>query len=284
MTRNCEKMREGVSQSEQRRTNERLRRTLCQVCIWWHFVLERKRQSMWHHCVWRWCLSSPPAHVLLLSTVIPELLCLTDQVAACVRSSCLQAGSPSVVHQSTVSQLLGHQPKLAVRCDWVLALLPLFYFKGEFSIYAFIEKKLGIYFGGHTFQFNNFFIFLTRHDRKTSGFFCGINLSADFMMRERRNRSLVLGLHQRRSTALGDAQLHNKPISMSNTWLELPDIKFRHIGWKGQFVTEGQTCPRETCQTEALRRCWSCVDGGAASTAKLIENMECLQSRFMVSF
>lgn len=196
-----------------------------------------------------------------------------------------------MVHHSTVAQLLAHQPKLAVRCDWVLAWLALFYFNGDFSIYAFIEKELGIYFGGHTFQFNNFFIFfifLTRHDRKTSGLYCGINWSADFMMRERRKRRLVLGLHQRRSTALGDVQLHDKPVSMSNTWLELPDITFRHTGGQPQFVTEGETCPRETCQTEALCRCWSCVDGGAASTAKLIENMESvrgrLQSRFMVSF
>lgn len=82
MTIHCEKMWEGASQSEQHRTNERLRRTLCQVCIWRHFALERRRQSMWHHCVWRWGLSvltglSATVHAVLLSTVTSALLCLT---------------------------------------------------------------------------------------------------------------------------------------------------------------------------------------------------------------
>lgn len=64
---------------------------------------------------------------------------------------------------SRVSQLLGCDPKVGRRAVLVKWAVSFFSF---FLIYTFIEKILGIHFGGHTIQFRNFYNLLTRHDKK----------------------------------------------------------------------------------------------------------------------
>lgn len=51
----------------------------------------------------------------------------------------------------------------AVIGSWLRGQFSLF---GDFKIHTFIEKKLGLYFAGHTTQVNNFNHLFTRHDRK----------------------------------------------------------------------------------------------------------------------
>lgn len=61
-------------------------------------------------------------------------------------------------------------------------------FKRDFKMHIFTDKMLVIYVEGHTIQFNNFNLLLTKHNRRWASifYFCETNLGRNFMIRKKK--------------------------------------------------------------------------------------------------
>lgn len=152
----------------------------------------------------------------------------------------------------------------------------------------FLEKMLGIYFGGLTFQSNNFNNLFTRHDRRRACFlfFCvGINLAGDFMMRKKKRKTV--------GPETPPAQKHctgGGPASCRTLGLNFQILSTDTFDENDCLLLEGKTCQRETLSNRGVEPVFgAAVLEEQAFTVNLIEIMEtvgggCLQLRFMVSF
>lgn len=152
-----------------------------------------------------------------------------------------------------------------------------------------MEKMLGIYFGGLTFQSNNFNNLFMMHDRKRASFLFflwGINLAGDFMMRKKKRKTV--------GPETPPAQKHctgGGPASCRTLGLNFQILSTDTFDENDCLLLEGKPAREKLSQTEAWSKCWGCSVRGTAFTVNLIEIMEtvlcgggCLQLRFMVSF